>query len=481
MTADVLVCVPPSLFGNQGPRDLVYGCWCSGKRVGGILMPPVSSVMIATILRQNNLETDFCDFSFCHSLDKLPANISEYKVVVMLTSSVSFSEDKLFLEYLTEKNPNIFKVIWGSYSTFSPEEAVLNNCVDAAVIGEGEQTILDLITAYLKGNAWQDVCGIAYRFAGKPVVNPKMPLVEDLDSLPFPDRTLLLENENYYNPAVKKYPYTTMYTTRGCFGACVFCTSPVFYGRKIRMRSAQNVIDEIKHVVSLGYKEIFFRDENFTSDRKRLIDICNAILEEQIDVTWICSSRSDCIDENIAALMKKTGCHMVRLGIESGNDEILKKAAKNITVKDSANAVAALKKNGIAIHAHMLLGLPGETADTISDTVDFAITLNPNIATFGICTPYPGTKLWDMVIAETGQQIGADACNMNMLHKKAYYNKYFCSLDEKLLEATVRKAYLRFYLRPAFIFLFMKSNFSLYGIKKLFVSGIRVLLFIFGK
>lgn len=481
MTKEVLVSIPPSLFGNQGPRDLVYGCWCAGKRVGGILMPPVSSVQIATVLNHNNIATDFFDYSFLSSLKKLPDNISSYKIVVMLSSSVSFSEDKLFLEYLKKQNSKIFTIVWGSGATFLPQDSVSNNCVDVAVIGEGEQTILEVVSEFLKGGNWHRVKGISYQKQGKPFVNEPQSLIEDLDKLPFPDRTLLDENKSYYNPAVLKYPYTTMYTTRGCFGKCVFCTSPEFYGNRIRQRSAQNVTDEIKYAISLGYKEIFFRDENFTSDRKRLIDICEKILQENIDIKWICSSRVDCLDEEMISLMKQSGCHMVRLGIESGNDAILEKSGKNIKTADSVRVVGMLKQYKIDIHAHMLLGLPSETKETAQQTIDFAISLNPEIATFGICTPFPGTKLWEMVSAKINKKIDADSCNLNMLHKKAFYNKYFCDLDETTLEKLVRLAYRRFYMRFGFVKIYVKNNFSVIGIKKLFISGFRVLLFMLGK
>lgn len=234
----VLVIVPSSKQAENVPRDLVYGCWCAGKRIGGISFPPLTSVLIATILREAGIEADFRDLAGeGKPMEVLDSVVNDYGLLVMLTSTMTVNEDAEILERYKEINPHLLTVVWGSHPTFLPKQTLSRTGIDVAVRGEGDWVIRDLAIKYFSGEDWRLLPGIAFRSEGEVVVNSPYPLIGNLDDLPFPDRSLLSPGADYFNPVVKRTPYTTIYTTRGCPGKCTFCTVPGFYGGRIRMRS----------------------------------------------------------------------------------------------------------------------------------------------------------------------------------------------------------------------------------------------------
>jgi len=220
---------------------------------------------------------------------------------------------------------------------------------------------------------------------------------------------------------VRRVPYTTLQTSRGCAGSCVFCSVPSFYGRKVRVRSAARVIEEIRYLIELGYRELFFRDETFTAFRERNRAIFEWIIGERADVTWIANARVDTIDEESTLLMKRAGCHTLKFGLESGSDEILRNLRKGTTVRQARDAFSALRKAGIDAHAHMIIGAPGETEQTLRETLSFVKDLRPATASFGIVTPFPDTPLFRML--EEQGAVDGSAADMERIHVTAFHNE----------------------------------------------------------
>jgi len=480
----VLLLVPASKYTKNVARDLIYGCWCKGKRIGGISFPPLPHFLIATILRDSGHQAKVIDASFLpHGMFDVENLIIEYDFLIILTSTMTCKEDASSLVRLKKKNPRLKTILFGAHPTFMPMQTLSLEGVDFIVRGESELVIKELIDAYeKKDESWKKVLGIGWKEKNRVFINERHPFIENLDTLPIADRNLLLHSNkiDYFNPVVKRIPYTTMMTSRGCPGRCIFCSSPPFYGAKYRMQSPDRVVREIEYLRNQGFKEIFFRDETFTASRRRVVEICNEIINRKIDITWICSVRVGTVDYELMKLMKRAGCHMLRVGVETGIQQLLDNIKKDIRIEDTEKLFYLAHKIGMDTHAHCMLGVPGETWETINETIKFVKKIDPTIVTFGICTPYPGTELFRMV-EEKHPEIGdGTQCDLSRLHTFAFFNRYFTNLTENLLELGIRRAYRKFYLRPEYILKRLFNLNSLDEFRRVLIAGTQVLQFIGG-
>lgn len=479
----IMALVPPSRFSRNVARDLVYGCWCKGKRIAGTRFPPLPLVTIATILKKEKFEVNLIDVSATAMTQiELERETKKSNIIIILTSSVSFREDAQLLLMLKKINPNLKTVAFGGYVTAVPECALKHSGIDIVVRHEAEFIIRDLIKAFDKGDGlWKSVRGISFIEKGKCINNPEYPRIEDLDELPIPDRLILPKKADYFNPLVKRLPYTTMFTSRGCPAKCIFCASPSFYGNKIRFKSADKVLEELEIIQRLGYKEVFFRDEVFTFSKERVIEICQRIIKEGMDLSWICSTRVDYIDFETLRIMKEAGCHMLRLGVETGVQELLYNINKGITVGQTRQVFEWLHKLDLDTHAHIMIGIPGETKDTFSTTMRFVREIDPTVATFGILTPYPGTPLFNQ-LKKMFPEIGDETeIKLDSLHTESFYNKFFTELSLKDLSSYVRKSYRIFYLRPSYVLKWLKKIKNINRLKRLALAGIQIYEFIAGR
>jgi radical SAM superfamily enzyme YgiQ (UPF0313 family) len=228
-------------------------------------------------------------------------------------------------------------------------------------------------------------------------MNGPRPLIQNLDALPFPARDLLPMDK--YIPLPNQYkrkPVANLMALRGCPYQCTFCSANAVFGCSLRMRSAQRVYDEIKQLVdTYGIREISFWDDTLTVNKKWLHELCDLIISNHLDITWSCYARVNTVDLDLLKKMKKAGCWNIFYGIESGNQELLDRIKKGITLDQIRNAVKLTKKAGIEVRGSFMIALPGETPEMAHKTIDFAIELDPDYAQFSITTPYPGTELFE--------------------------------------------------------------------------------------
>ncbi|MFH0773965.1 MAG: radical SAM protein, partial [bacterium] len=477
----VIVLIPPSKFSKNVARDLIYGCWCKGKRIAGIQFPPVSQLLVATVLRDAGHNATLLDAGGLQmNISSIKEATKDHDVCIMLTSTMTVNEDAEVLSELKKENPRLKTVVYGSHPTFMPEHTVVKPGIDIAVRREPEFLIRDLLTLMEKGRE-KKAKGITFMENGSPVSNPDYPFIENLDELPIPDRTMLDPNIHYFNPVVKRMPFTTAFTARGCPGKCTYCSSPSFYGRKIRFRSAEAVLAELEIIRLQGFREVFFRDEMWTVNKKRTIDISEGIIQKKIDLTWICSARVGSVDVETMRLMKKAGCHMIRFGVESGNQQILGSIQKGITLDETRQTFEWTHKIGLDTHAHCMVGMPGETMETIEETRRFVKEIDPSIATFGICTPYPGTPLFSEVIKAHPELKDGSSLDLSMLHTKSFYNEVFTKLSQEELNKAIRKAYRAFYMRPGYILKWLLRIKGLDELKRVILAGTQVFDFSFTK
>ncbi len=472
----VLILNPVSKFTKNVVRDVLYGCWCKGKRIGGATVPPFGLLVVATVLKNDGNEVVFLDAQAEQlGIEKLKSIIVNFEVVVISTSTMSYREDAAVLLELKRANPTLKTVIFGSHPTFLPHSALGNKGVDIIVRREPEYIIRDLIREIIKGDSsWKRVMGIGFKEGRECVINEYYPFIENLDELPYLDTSLLPEGIDYFNPIVKRLPYITTSTSRGCPGRCTFCTAPAFDGMRLRYQSSDYVLGQIEEFLKRGFKEIYFRDDTFLVDKARDIKICRGIIERGYDVSWICNVRIGMIDKQMLELIKEAGCHLIKTGVESGVQEILDRVKKGIRIEQTREVFRWAKEAGIDTHAHVMLGMPGETEDTLKRTVDFVLEIAPTTATFGICTPYPGTPLFEEV-AELSPDLkdGTDS-DFSKLHTVGLFNECYTSLDKLKLEKAVRFAYRRFYWRFPYLLEMLSKIDGIRDFKKFAIAGLNV-------
>lgn len=286
-------------------------------------------------------------------------------------------------------------VFGGPHPTILPEETLKNEAVDIVVRGEGEYTFLDMVKN-IESDDLRKVLGITYKDNKKVIHNPDRPLIQNLDELPFPARHLLLDRDKYGPSA-----FRSLFATRGCPYNCIFCASHKIWTKRVRYRSPENVIDEIKYVrKEFKVKNFYFEDDSFTLNSKWTNKVCDLMINEQLNINWGCETRADHVAEDLIGKMKKAGCRHINIGFESGDEEILKKIKKGITLEQIKTATNIILKNDMKLTAFFMIGFPWETKEEISKTLALIKELNIDHPTYSIATPYPGTELYEICESE---------------------------------------------------------------------------------
>lgn len=371
----------------------------------------------------------------------------------IITINATLEAARYLREILPKKT--IF-VIGGPQFTSLPERTMQKNDFDFGILGEGEYTFLEFANAIETGNKnYADIKSLAWYDKGKLIINPRRHFIQNLDELPLPARELFPPLSEY-TPCpggYKRLPFAHMVTSRGCPYRCIFCDRSVF-GNMFRARSAQNVIDEIEYLVKqYGVKEIKFYDDLFTFDKKRVHAICDEIIRRDIDITWSCSARVDSVDLELLKKMKQAGCWQMDFGLESGNQNILNIMKKGITLKQSEQAIRWTKKAGIRARAFIIIGMPGETKESIRDTINFVKKIPLDMVTFYALMVYPGNELYS-IVQEKGGLLHEDFDHFSSLIdiKDPHLHYVPEGLTEDAIKMLIKQAYHEFYFRPSYLF-----------------------------
>ncbi len=291
-------------------------------------------------------------------------------------------------ELVKSKNYDIPVVFGGVHPTIMPEEIINNSNVDIVVRGEGEKTFLEILQNY---NNLNNILGVTYKKKDKVINNPPRPLIQNLDELPFAARHLLLD--------YTKYPpesFGNIFASRGCPYNCIFCASNKIWGRRVRYRSPENIIEEIKHIKKNFKTKLFrFEDDSFTLKKKWVFELCDLMIEQKVNIKWTAETRANVVDDALINKMKLAGCKMLDIGVESGDENTLKMIKKGITLDQVRNAFSIIKSHKILTNAFFIVGFPWESEKEIKNTASFMKELDPFHAYFSISTPYPGTELYD--------------------------------------------------------------------------------------
>lgn len=364
--------------------------------------PPLGVSYLASSLIEAGHEVQILDCTFMDKPGALHQALEAKAEVVGIYCMVTMLDDCLWLARQVRSSAQLL-MVGGPLPTCDPLAFI--NDFDVVVRGEGEDTVLELLQVFSSGGDYRPVTGITYlkkpekdgRVVAETITNPDRPFVKDLDRLPFPARQLL-PNENYIQFGKKQYGYsiTTVMSTRGCPYDCEFCSNVIF-GGSYRDRSAKNVVDEIEQALSFGYDRISFADDVFTMRQKRVLEVCAEIKQRDLKFNWECLARVDSIDAATFIEMYNAGCRRVYFGIESGDDTVLKLMNKKITTEKARQAVLAAHQTGLEVGAFFILFYPGETNQTVLNTLHFATSLPLDYLGLTMPYPLPGTALYERV------------------------------------------------------------------------------------
>lgn len=311
-------------------------------------------------------------------------------------------------EVVKKYNPRYRVIAGGPHPTFMPEQTLKSKNIDIVVRGEGEETFLNLIRA-MENNQdyYQAVKGISFKRNGEICHNRPREFIEDLDQIPFPGRDLLMSPRSYTSEDMG-----AIMTSRGCPFNCSYCCH--MWQRKVRNRSIDNVIEEVKEVrQKYGTRQFEFKDDTFTLSRKRVIQLCERLISERLKINWSCTTRANLLDEKLIEKMKKAGCNVIKLGIETGSKRILEETKKGVTLDQMRRAAKLLNKHGIFWSGYFMVGLPTETEEDIKKTYEFMKELNPYYAGLGVYNPFPQTELFEQGV------------RMGLLHSEVKADHFF--------------------------------------------------------
>ena len=429
-------------------------------------LPPTDLLYLAAIAEKCGLEAFVRDYSLYGDFEEDLKNIKpDYLVANIATPTMDndlqcFTEAKKIL-------PDIINIAKGAvFLTYNSEIMLKNKAISYIISGEAEITLEEILKEETEP---KNILGIWYRDGFVVKFSGVRPFIEKLDELPFPARHLI-DNNIYRRPDNNKVQ-AVIKVSRGCPHHCFFCLATPTSGQKVRMRSPENIIAEIRECMT-KYKinNFIFWSDIFNQDREWTMNLCQKIIKSGLKFTWSANTRADTADYRMARLMHKAGCRLVSIGSESGSQFILDKIGKKITLNEIRDTVKAFKQAHIKIYNYFILGLPWEDEQTTAATIDFAIELDTDFVSFYTATPLPGTRYHNFISKEMHEDIES--------YDQAYYspivNTY--SLSKERIMELHKIAVRKFYLRPFYILKMLTKIRSLYEIKSYFLSGIKILL-----
>jgi len=326
--------------------------------------------------------------------------------------------------------------------------------------------------AVTKGNL-SSIKGLAWRQNGEIKVSPDRNFIPDLNDLPLPMHHLL-PLDDYRMPLIKG-PYAFVVPSRGCPAGCKYCIKHVSYNYSVRLRSAENIMAELWALKKSGVNNVMMYADLFTVNREQVVSICKAMIEEKIDMKWMCNSRVDYVDEEMLSLMGQAGCHMISWGIESGSEEILKRARKGASPAKAEQSLRWARQAGIKNFGYFIIGLPGETEETIKQTIAFSKTLPLNVAIFHIAAPYPGTPFFYEVVENDWFRPGTNWEQVDMDQSTVLD---YGHLSAEQLMYWQKRATREWALRPGPIWTILTGLNSWAGFKSAVDAGLQTLSFV---
>ena len=358
--------------------------------------PPLGISYVAAAFEAAGAEVQVFDYIVSrYSPEKLERQLEAFQPDVVGAGSVTlnFPRGAEILQTVKRLNPDILTVMGGPHVSFDAENTLKNyRGIDMVVMGEGEKTIAELAAAGFKKSALPGIRGIAYRENGSIRTTGPRELIEDIGTLPLPARHLLPLSRYQ----AMGFPIS-MITSRGCPYQCIFCQGRRMVGAKIRQRNVNAVVNEIQDILSYGFDRINIADDLFVSDKVKVKAVCDEINRRGLKFAWSAFARVNTVDPETLKIMKETGCDAISFGVESGNQEMLDRIKKKITLDQVRRAVTMSKDAGLHVHCSFIVGLPGETQETLNDSREFAESLDTVDYGYHLLAPFPGTTVREKV------------------------------------------------------------------------------------
>ncbi|MFH1114674.1 MAG: radical SAM protein [Pseudomonadota bacterium] len=346
-------------------------------------------------------------------------------------------------------NPQGRVIAGGPHAAIFPRETVGLGLVDVAVKREGEPLINAILDGIEDPESLRRIEGICFRHNGTVIDTGEAPYINDLDSLDIPDRTLLPYQEYYSLLGGDTYS-TTIFTSRGCPYRCAFCDRPAL-GKKFRFHSAEYVVREILQCVDLGIREFLVYDDTFTVNRRRVMEICDRIVELGLHISWDIRARVDTVDEQMLRALRRAGCRAVHYGVEAGSERILKRLEKGITIQRVREVFHLTRKTGMDTLAYFMIGNPGEQTEDIAKSLDLAKQIKPDFMHMTVFTPFPATRLYQEAL-DSGM-IPRDVWREFAANPRPDFIPPIWpeNFTREELHKIIAASYRGFYLRPAYV------------------------------
>lgn len=462
MKKRILLIYPPSPVLNREDR-------CQQPTKDLIVIPPLPPtdlMYLAAVAEKQGLEAKIADYSQGGDYEAdLLVFKPDYLVVNIATPTLE--HDLEAIKKAKEICPNIITIAKGAaFLTLAERIIKEHDELDFGILGEAENTLKEILEEKSK----TEILGLYYKENDAVKFTGCRPFIEDLDSLPFPARHLV-DNNIYRRPDNNKVQ-ATIKVSRGCPFHCFFCLATPVSGAKVRRRSPENIVAEIRECVEkYNIKNFLFWSDIFNIDKDWTMELCQAIIDSGLKITWSANTRADTADLEMAEMMYKSGCRLVSIGVESGSQYMLEKMGKKITLNDVRRTVKVFKKAKIRIYNYFVIGLPWETEETVEETIKFAIELNSDFISFYTATPLPGSRFYYYALEH------------NLFDKQtSFENAYFYPavnthhLSRERVFELHKSAIKRFYLRPLYILKMLLRIRSIEEVKNYFTAGMNVLL-----
>ena len=462
MAKKILLIYPPSPVMNREDR-----CQQPTKDLLVIPpLPPTDLMYLASIAEQQGLEAMIRDYSLGGNFEE---DLKEFKPDYLLlnVATPTLQSDLDCLKIAKKICPKIITIAKGAvFLTFNSEILLKNKALTYIISGEAEETLKELLSGDVEIN---DILGLWHRDGLVAKFNGVRPFIQNLDELPFPARHLI--DNNIYRRPDNNNVQAVIKVSRGCPHHCFFCLATPTSGSKVRMRSPENIIAEIRECITkYNIKNFIFWSDIFNQDREWTMNLCKKIIDSGLKFTWSANTRADTADERMAKYMHKAGCRLVSIGVESGSQYILDKIGKGTTINEIRDTIKAFKKAKIKVYNYFVIGLPWDDEDTINETINFAIELDSDFVSFYTATPLPATRFYHYVKNELHEEIES--------FENSYYEPCISTYSlskERILELH-KRAVKAFYLRPLYILKMLVKIRSFYEIKSYFMAGMKILL-----
>lgn len=462
MKKRILLIYPPSPVLNREDR-------CQQPTKDLIVIPPLPPtdlMYLAAVSEKQGLDAKIADYSQGGDYE---ADLVKFKpdYLVVNIATPTLEHDLEAIKKAKEICPNIITIAKGAaFLTLAERIIKEHDELDFGILGEAENTLKEILQEKSK----TEILGLYYKENDAVKFTGCRPFIEDLDSLPFPARHLV-DNNIYRRPDNNKVQ-ATIKVSRGCPFHCFFCLATPVSGAKVRRRSPENIVAEIRECVEkYNIKNFLFWSDIFNIDKDWTMELCQAIIDSGLKITWSANTRADTADLEMAEMMYKSGCRLVSIGVESGSQYMLEKMGKKITLNDVRRTVKVFKKAKIRIYNYFVIGLPWETEETVEETIKFAIELNSDFISFYTATPLPGSRFYDYALEH------------NLFDKQtSFENAYFYPavnthhLSRERVFELHKSAIKRFYLRPLYILKMLLRIRSIEEVKNYFTAGMNVLL-----